>query len=272
AIRATGAGDAVYLYSRGGLFGICGMHPTLMNAMVGPSGVEKILTWIGNDEQIPVIDALTFMGTTTRTQESDCAACGKPVYKECTQTACFGRYCQQTPEYVFDAIGLRMNRGVPTMALFGNVTDPAGNTLIRQGEAIRDAFALGVAGAGYNLRLDVGQQMWIGNPANTLGGRSEMMGFNLIVNTGKVDLFTQVACDAIDSFLIDYANNVVGTGGAPSIHAYITAMVRSILYRVDTAGLDRSSVVGHLVMHPRTWECVARAVACEYGLVCDLGA
>jgi hypothetical protein len=41
--------QAAYLYACQGLFGRCDGTSTLINAMVGPIGVEAVLDWVGND-------------------------------------------------------------------------------------------------------------------------------------------------------------------------------------------------------------------------------
>lgn len=270
AMRATGTPDAIPLYSRGGLFGVCGMHPTLVNACVGPMGVESILTWVGTDEENPIYDALAYIGTSTHAQDGGCDDCGKPVIRECAQTACFGRICQQTNEMQVDELGLRMNRGVPTMALFGDITDPGGNILLGKGQPITDTFVLNAIAAGYNLRMGVGQLLWSGDPANNSagGGYQEPVGLELIVNTGKFDAITQIACNALDSTLVDYGSNVVGAPGSPSILRHIASVIRSVRYRIAGANIDPETADIRIVLHPNIWECVADAAACEYGISC----
>ena len=39
--------QTAYLYACGGLFGRCDGPSTLINAMVGPIGVESVLDWVG---------------------------------------------------------------------------------------------------------------------------------------------------------------------------------------------------------------------------------
>jgi hypothetical protein len=270
--KASGTPDfAVDVYGNTGLFGVCGANDTLINAMVGPLGVERILRWMPSIDDNPIYDALVSIDSTTNAQSSGCADCGKPVLKECTQSYCFGRVCQQTNEAQADSLGLRMNKGVPRLALFGDIKDAGGNIIIARGTQITDRFTLDLAAAAYNLRLDMAQLNITGNPAGNAGGRLQPTGLQLIVNTGKVDALTGVACNAMDSVLLNYANNTVGAVGAPSIVAYITALVHSIQYRLQGAGFSQDGSDIFIVMHPTLWECVSRAWACEYAVVCQTG-
>ena len=52
AVKASGTpSETAYLYETGGLFGRCDGPSTLVNAMVGPIGVEKVLQWVGTDTE-----------------------------------------------------------------------------------------------------------------------------------------------------------------------------------------------------------------------------
>lgn len=267
-IRATGTPSGLApMYGAGGLFGVPGVDPTLINACVGPMGVEKILNFYGTDIETPMYDALTYIGSSGYAQTGMCADCGKPSFKECVQTACFGRVCQQTNEHAFDQLGLRMNEGVPTMALFGSITDPTGQVLLAQGQQITDRFTLDLIGAAYNLRFRVGQLMWTGNPAANVGGAWQFEGLALLVNTGKFDRLTYQLCPALDSWCPTYGA-VVGAVGSPSIVQAVTGCVRTIMYRLMGGNFNPAGSRHYIVMHPITWDVVCDAWACEYGLVC----
>jgi len=256
------------MYGQGGLFGICGADPVLFNACVGPIGYEGALQWRGTDILTPEYDALTYIGSTGFSQASECAVCGKPVMKECVQSAALGRICQMTNEHAFDQLGMRMNEGVPRVTLFGNITAPDGTVIIPQGQELRDRFTLDLMGAVYNLRRKLGWMLWNGSFANSLGGYIEYNGFDQLINTGKFDVGTFVACNALDSYMANYGNAVVGTAGAPNIVNSIAGLIRSIRYRIMTAGLDEDSAITDIVMHPRHWDIIANVWFCDYGIIC----
>lgn len=270
--KASGTPITTYMYSEGGLFGTAKQDPVLINALVGPFGVMGALDWIGVDHENPIYQAITRIYTSSTAQSTVCGDCGVPTILRCAQTSCFGRICQQSEEVVWDELGLRANVNVPRVALFGNITDPQGNVIIGMNQPITDMFTLSVAAAAYNQRRVVGGLMWTGNPANNAGGYAEFSGFNLLINTGKIDALTGIACDGLDSTLINYSSNVVGATGSPSIVRYVSAVVRQIWYRIDTAELDRTTAQIMIVMHPNVADCVFDAWACEYGISCQVGA
>ena len=269
-LRADGTPDVdTYLYENGGLFGTCDADPTLINAMVGPFGYAGALRWVGTNLENEIVDSITRIHSSGYAQSTDCADCGTPTIQKCAQATCFGRICQGTEEMAIDRIGLHANVNVPTKALYGNITDPMGGIVIRQGQPINDLFTLQVLAAAYNLRRRVGTLLWNGNPANNLGGYEEFTGFDLLINTGKSDARSGLACDALDSTIVAFGNNVVGAAGAPNIVSSVSSVMRSIRYRIMTAGLNEDAAEIDIVMHPTLWDCVASAWACDYGLQCN---
>jgi len=266
--KASGTPVSTYAYSEGGLFGSCKQDPVLINALVSPMGYEAKLQFQGTETENPIVQSLSYIGSTTYAQASSCADCGKPEIKRCAQTACFGRICQQTDEVLFDELGVMANNNVNQLSLYGNITDPAGNVLVRQGEPVTNMFTLHSMAAAYNLRRRIGQLLWSGNPASNAGGYAEFPGFDLLINTGKSDALTGISCDALDSVVESYGNAVVGAAGSASIVAAVSGLVRSIAYRIDRAGFSLEGSVIDIVMHPTLWDCVADAWACEYGLQC----
>ena len=269
AYRATGIPSGTSpMYGAGGFFGVCDMDPVLVNAIVGPTGFERVMRWIPSDTESDKYDALTYIGSSGYAQSGMCSDCGYPNFRECAQTACFSRTCQQTGEHAMDQIGLRMNKNIPRISIFGNITDPAGNILLAQGQQIDSMFTLELIGAAYNLRRRLGTMLWTGNPAANLGGYWEHPGVYLVINTGKVDVNTNIACNALDAYIRSYGSAVIGAVGAPNIVDEIAAIVRSTRYRASGAELDESTMVTYIVMHPIHWDQVAQEWACRYGLNC----
>ena len=270
--KASGTAISTYAYSEGGLFGSCKQDPVLINALVGPMGYEAKLQFVGTRTENPIVQSLTSIASSGYSQSTTCYDCGTPTIKRCAQTACFGRICQQTQEVLFDELGLMANNNVNQLALYGNITDPAGNVLIGQGSAVTDMFTLNVLAAAYNLRREIGEMLFAGNPASNAGGYEEFSGFDLLINTGKSDALTGIACDALDSIVNSYGSQVIGATGSASIVAEVSALVRSIRYRINAAGFSTNGAVIDLVMSPTLWDCLADAWACEYGINCATGA
>lgn len=267
-LKATGTPNADYIYQGGGLFGTCAHNPALINAMVGPYGYMSKLRWVGLMDLSPIVKSITYIGSTGDEQSTGCGDCGKPIIRRCAQTTCFGRVCQMTDEMQYDEIGLRQNENVPTMAFYGNITDPMGNVLIRQGQQIENTLTLQIGAVAYNLRRLLAVDIWSGNPAANVGARWHPTGFDLLINTGKEDALTGIDCNALDSIVVNHGNQVVGAAGTTSILSQIRGIVRAIRARIEGAGFDQESAVIDIVMSPQIWDCVAESVACAYGLQC----
>jgi hypothetical protein len=255
--------ETAYLYESGGLFGRCDGPSTLINAMVGPIGVEKILTWIGTDTEREFVDALKSIEESGTEQSTACGDCVKVGLKACAQFYCFGRFCRQTDELQFDRIGLKAHSNIPVKTLFGSITDAAGNVLVGSGETISDAFYLQSRAVGYALRLKNSTLLWSGNPANNAGAYQEYMGFDLIINTGKYDAYTMLDCDSIDSFLMNFGYNNPQSAGTYAIQNWFRRMILQFMRRAEGAGMAWDTAQHYIVMTPNMWDGVAKAYACS---------
>lgn len=264
-LKASGTpAENAYLYEAGGLFGRCDGPTQLINALVGPVGFEKVLTWIGTNTQNEFVDAWTGITETGSEQSTACGDCISVSLQACAQHYCFGRFCRQTNELQFDRLGVVSNQNVPKKVLFGNVTDAAGNILMRQGQVVDDAFVLQSASVGYLLRLKNSTLLWSGNPSNNTGQvYMEYQGFQSLVNTGKFDAYTGIPCTGLDSFLLDYQLNAVQSDGSLSITNYMRRMVLQFMRRAEGAGLDWQSATMYMVMTPNMWDCIAKRYACD---------
>lgn len=263
--------ETAYLYEGGGLFGRCDGPNVLVNAMVGPIGFEKAMTWIGTDTEKEFVDALKAIEETGSEQSTACGDCTRISLTACAQYYCFGRFCRQTDELQFDRLSMRAHDNIPVKALFGNVTDDEGNTLIRQGEQITDAFMLQTRAVGYALALKKADMLWTGNPANNVASAyQEFIGFDLLINTGKFDAYTQLDCDSIDSFLMDFANNNPAATGTYAITNWFRRMVNQFIRRAEGAGMSWDTAKMFIVMSPNQWDCVARVYACSGVDLCNL--
>lgn len=261
--KATGAGmPSYYLYGEGGLFGRCDGSSTLINALVGPVGFERVLTWIGTDTEKEFVDAWTDIVINAGEQATACGSCATAAMKACAQFYPLGRFCRQTQELQFDRIGTRAHSGVPIKNLFGSITGPMGEVLVPQGAAISDDFYLQTSLVGYALRLKNAQMLWTGNPINNTGAYAEYNGFQNLVNTGKYDAYTQLACNALDSFLLNFANNNPTADGTYAIRSWFHRMVAQFRHRATGAGMDWDTAKMYIVMTPNLWDCIAKVYAC----------
>jgi len=256
--KASGTpSTAPYLYSEGGLFGRCDGTSTLINALVGPIGFEKVLQWIGTDTEKEFVDAWTDITINSGEQATVCGSCATAAMQACAQFYCFGRFCRQTQELQFDRLGTRAHAGVPIRNLFGSISGPMGEVLVPQGAAITDDFYLQTSLVGYALRLKNAQMLWNGNPINSVAAYSEYNGFQTIVNTGKHDAYTQLACSGLDSFLLNFANNAPTADGTYAIRSWFHRMVGQFRARATGAGMDWDTANMYIVMTQNLWDCIA---------------
>jgi len=257
------------LYGSGGLFGRCDGPSMLVNAMVGPIGVESKFQWIGNDTEREFVDTLTQIQESGSEQSTACGDCVTVYQKACAQFYCFGRFCRQTPEEQFDNIGLRANAQVPVKTLFGAITDASGAVLVPMGETISDSFYLMARSAGYALRFKNSQLIWTGNPANNAGSYAEYNGLEQIVNTGKFDAYTQLTCTALDSFLQNFGSNNPQSAGTYAIQSWFRRAVGQLMRRAGGANMDWTTANMFIVMSDNMWDCVARTYACTGMDLCE---
>jgi len=272
-MKASGTpSQNAYLYDAGGLFGRCDGPAMLVNAMVGPMGFEGAMNWYGTNTQREFVDALTDIVISAGEQSTQCGDCRSVSLRACAQIYCFGRFCRQTEELQFDRLGLRANGNVPVKTLFGAITDASGNVLVPKGEQINDAFYLQARTAGYALRLHNSTLLWQGDPANNNGNSYvEYTGLESIVNTGKFDAYTQLTCDALDSFLMDMQNNSFTADGTYAVRTWFERVVKQFSFRAERAGLAWDTAQMYIVMTPNMWECVARVFACVGLDLCSVG-
>jgi len=268
--KADGTPINSYLYEEGGLFGRCDGSSVLINALVGPIGYERVLRWVGTNTEREFVDAWTDIVEAGSNQSAVCGDCQTVSMRACAQFYCFGRFCRQSEELQFDRLGILANSGVPIKNLFGSITGPDGGVLVPQGAAIRDDFYTQTAMVGYALRLRNAQLLWNGNPVNNGVAYQEFSGFQVVVNTGKFDAYTQQYCDALDSFLMNFANNAPAADGTYAVRTWFHRMVNQFRIRADRAGLDWATAVMDIVMTPNMWDCIARVYACAGVDLCTL--
>ena|SRR3990167_2251456 len=263
--KADGTPIGSYLYEAGGLFGRCDGASTLINALVGPIGFEKVLLWTGTNTEKEFVDAWTDIVITSGEQSAVCGDCQTVSMRACAQFYCFGRFCRQSEELQFDRIGVMANSSVPIRNLFGSITGPSGEVLVPMGSAISDDFYTQSAMVGYAIRLKNSQLLWNGNPVNNTGAYQEYNGFQNIINTGKFDAYTQQYCDALDAFLINVNYNALTADDSVTTSARVLfrRMVNQFRLRAERGGLDWDSAEMYIVMTPNMWDCVARVYACS---------
>jgi len=257
------------IYGTGGLFGQCDGPSQLINATVGPIGIETVLNFYGTDTEREHVDTLTDIVESGSEQSTKCGDCVKVTNRACEQFYCFGRFCRQTEELAFDDIGVRATAATPKRTIFGAITDAMGDVLVPAGSQIDNAFYLQARSAGYALRYKNSLLMWSGNPNNNSGSYEEYIGLQLLVNTGKYDSRTMQLCDAIDSKLLNFAYQTPSAEGTYSIPNWFRSMVLYFQRRAGGANFDWNTATMVIAMSEDLWDCVSRVYACNGADLCQ---
>lgn len=269
--KASGTPTATApIYGTGGLFGACDGPKQLINAMVGPIGIESVLNFYGTDTEREHVDTLTDIVESGSEPTTSCGQCVTVSNRACEQFYCFGRFCRATEETAFDEVGVRATAATPKRVLMGAITDAAGNVLMPNGARIDDVFYLQARSAGFALRYLNSTLMWSGNPANNNNKYMEYIGLQLLVNTGKYDSRTMAYCDAIDSKLMNYAYQNPTATGTYAIQNWFRSMILYFMRRAGGANFDWNTATMYIAMSEDLWDCVSRVFACNGADLCNL--
>ncbi len=238
-----------------GYFGICGLDGTLINASVGPRGIESILPSFGTDITNPEFAILTGFEQVAGQSESEsaCADCIIGESEGCILTAQFGKICRGSKELSLTDINTRRTPGETRLRMFGDITGPDGRPIPGAGfgTIIDDEREWAMVEAAVMLQRAFQTMVWQGNPASNVGqGYWEFPGFDLLIGTGKVDAHTGVACAAADSDIKDFGYNLV-SGNAQDIVEVMSMMAAYLGFNADRMGLTPVETV--IAMREELW-------------------
>lgn len=225
-----------------GFFGVCGLDNTLINASVGPRGIEEFLSAFGTDITNPEFPVLTgFEELSGQSEPSGaCADCIIGESEGCILTAQFGKICRGSKEIALTEINTRRTPGENRLRLFGGITGPDGRPIpgAGHGTLIDDEREWAMVEAAVLLQRVFQSMIWQGNPANNIGqGYWEFPGLDLLIGTGKVDAHTGTACAAADSDIKDFNYDLV-SGNAQDIVEVMSMMAAYLQYNASRMGLD----------------------------------
>lgn len=239
-----------------GFFGVCGLNDTLINASVGPRGIESLLPSYGTDITNPEFAILTgFEQVAGQTEPT--GACGDCIIMEsegCILTAQFGKICRGSKEIALTEINTRRTPGENRLRLFGDVTGPDGRPIpgAGHGTLINDEREWAMVEAAVGLQRALQPMVFQGNPANNVGqGYWEFPGFDLLIGTGKVDAHTGVTCPAADSDIKSFGYRLVDGSDGGDIVGIISMMEAYLYYNSTRMGLDPCEWV--LAMRGELW-------------------
>lgn len=253
------------VHGPGGIFSNPNQRAEVVNAMALPQTLWTALPMRLSNETNPLFPILTGITASTGEQPDgfcdDCKTAGN--LKACNQMYPFGRLCLDSKPIQLDSLGLVTGRGeMRDQILIGNPWESAGAVVpINRNEALRNNFQAKRTALFTSWLLDYARLAYTGNPANNSGGYAEFYGLNLLVNDGKVDAVTGVACPAADSRVVDFGDVQIDAEAAD----FVTQMVelyRAQKYLADQVGM--SDMTFGFVMRYSAFIKATEVWACTY--------
>lgn len=248
----------VYGHGPGGLFSSPALERPLFSAMMLPrQGVLSRLPTRANRSASPLYGIITGVTATTDTgspAEATMGPCDDPpvagLMKLCTQTSYYGRQSRMSRVFELDRIGLVNDRGEHLdLQWVGNPFNQNGvgadaPTIPGMGgpnAAVNTEIGKGLTELAVAWSRDFAAEVYTGNPTNNSpnGGRKYFRGFDLLINTGYKDAYTNVACTAADS-IVRSANNInisTDVTGARTVMLNITDIYRQLQFNASRMGL-----------------------------------
>lgn len=265
-----------FVHGPGGLLSQPGVDATLFSAGVLPSsmGLNAIPVLkrpiFASDASMWGGEVAPLMTTITGVTEGDDSTDDQPdghcddpplagLLKACTRVLPYGKYSKRIRIDVED-IGIINNRGEPTDLRLANNPEPD-NPFVTTGgfglgSMVNDEIAHRLFTGLVGFARMFNQRLYIGNPANSAGnngGWADMEGFDMLINTGFVDVTTQNVCTALDSAIAAFGADVTATDANGH---WIYEVVQGIFYYLGVLANDTGlAPVGHKIfMHPDLFE------------------
>jgi len=275
--RATGFPSGVpdqltYLGPRS-LFGVQGLERDLISSRIQVFGLADQLPAVGTNMMNPVFGY--FQGFSMATGPNANGVCDDPPTagpgSTCFQTAQFGRYSFQTRELEVNHMGQITNRGEfhdlrfindPLAGNPGGITVPSS---VPTNIQLRREAQMRMIELGSSFQLTLARQLYEGNPANNTagGGYKEFPGLDILIGANKVDAFTNVRCQNLDSDIKDFNNQRISIGTGPSsIIEMLSNMMRYLRWNAEQSAFG--AVDWAIVMRPGLFWELSAVWPCSY--------
>jgi len=275
ALKDAGTTAGAQLHGPGGLFGVAGLNRQGMNAMIMPRGLAgrlPIRPSVNTNELIPILTGLTdTSGTEPTAACSDWPTVGQ--LKRCIQTHPFGQQGRMSQVLNVKYAGQVINRGEFTdNVLFGkpNTGDGRLPGAINWGRALQVEAEKKMAELFLGYYRDYAPYLYTGNPQTTAGsaGFQQYRGLNLLINTGKRDAVSGVACAAVDSIVIDLNGTSVNTSGG-TVYNVLANIMLNLELLAERLSLDvkwgLSMRQGLFWTLTNVWPCIYATTGCISG-------
>lgn len=219
------------VHGPGGILSYPNQRAEVVNAMALPRSLWMSLPARLSNETNPIFPILTGITDSTGEQPdgycADCKTAGN--LKVCNQMYPFGRLCLDSRPIQLDTLGVVTGRGeMRDQVLIGNPFVNAGAVPeLSRNEILRNNFQATRAALFASWYLEYAPLTYSGLPTNNTGGYAEFYGLDRLINDGKVDALTGVACPSADSRVIDFGDVQIDAAAAD----FVTQM--SELYRAQ---------------------------------------
>lgn len=274
--KAAGSTPSPYfVHGPTGILSMPGQRQDVLNAMELPIGIEAYLPTRTSRMANEVFPILTGITDSTGTEPDEACEDGKQPgqLKVCNQTYGFGRQVMDSQILQADRPGLIINRSEFTdMRLVGNpFTNLDTPVEVNFNEALKTEVGKKLTELYTSFLLEYSPLLYSGNPTNTSGstGYIEYRGFDLLINTGYQDAYTQQACPSADSVIVNFGQSPI-TGNETQI---VTDIVETYAYlEFLSMRLGLNPVRWVLSMRyelfrqlSQIWPCVYMTYRCTFG-------
>lgn len=264
-----------YGHGNGGLFARAGLERPIVNAMTLPYlGLASVIpTGRGSVFDNPQYGIMT--GVTATVGSNPVSVCDDPptagLMKLCTQMLPFGRFSRQSNVYDTDRFGRRRDRAdMIDLQLLGNPfgTDPV-NPLVptlpggNPSQALNNEIAKAMFEVATAFARDFARVTYTGTTTNNTagGGYREFYGLDVLINTGRRDAETGIACPAADSVIVNSGGLAVANNGATVVNTF-SAIMRVLKRNAQRMGLDPATWV--IAMRSDLFYELTRIWPCSY--------
>jgi hypothetical protein len=263
-----GAPDVQLIFGPGGIFSQFGLDDVVINASLSPKGIASMIPAYGTNILYPIFAYITgFDSDGTDEPDGPCDPAPGGEIEACHQVAQFGRVARASKEMEVNELMSILNGRLSTeLRVLGDVIGEGHPLLTQEARQptnwIRSVIQTQLVIVGIEFQRWLVPTLWTGDPVNnTNGGYAEFPGLDILVNTGKVDAFKNIACPALDSDVKEFGYGDVSSSD-PDIVEYLSSMEFYLRHIADRTGL--SPVDWVIAMRPELFFELTSIWPCRY--------
>lgn len=273
--KDAGTTAGAQLHGPGGVLATPGLNKQIVNAMIMPRGLSGRLPVRKSVDTNEIFAILTGLTASTGTEPT--AACADwPLagqFKTCKQQHPFGQQGRMSQVLNVKYAGQIVNRGeFKDNTLFGqpDMGDNKTPGPINWGRVLQSEVEKKMGELYGAYFRDYARYIMTGNPALTAGsaGFMQYRGLDLLINTGKRDTVTGVACPAADSIVVDLNGTSINASGGTvynvlaNIMLNLELLAKRLSFDVKWAIVMRQGAFWTLT---NIWPCVYATTGCISG-------